>query len=804
MVCRWMRIGVLVALVGAAPAAGCSRSTQEGADSKPIRLVDLFKPEVVQGAERADSEQAPVAEWRFDGAPPATAPKGLSATRGWGGADVAGLAVRDNRLTGRSTSDFPIVHVSRTSHLDNADHVHALEIRLRVSAGTTLSATVQGEAPVDFTRAQTLARRLPWPLTTPIQPGQEFQTYRVTSQVPLNMARARQLLIRPTDATGATFEIESVRLITEREHLATVQSGVGWQGLKDIYREALVSRAPETLRFEVNVPANARLDLAVGTMEDRPPTFTITARSGEEEPRVLLEHTVTTPHRWEQETVDLSEYGGRTIALSLSLTSDTSGTIGLWGTPTIRAARTAARSAPRGVILVHADTLRADHLNMYGHARDTAPFLASLAKDGAMFTHAFAQAGWTKVSTASFMTSLYPTSHGVRMISDRLPAAATTLAEAYRAAGYATVSYSSVAFTGLGTNLHQGFEELHERTSVDTGRYASKTAREFVDRAGAWIEHHREAPFFMYLHVFDPHSPFEPRRPWDALWADLSKKEEHERQLEALRKVIANPFMADRGMATRDEMLKAGVDPAVYLAYEKDWYDGSIRGLDAEMARFFQRLRRLGLDRDVAVVFLADHGEEFQEHGRMWHGQSVYGEMMHVPLLVHWPAGIPAGRVIDEPVQLVDVMPTLLDLSGIEPPEGVQGRSLVPLLRPSSSGSAQTWSRRPVILEKQPMTGDGHPEATESAAIIDGGWKLIHNTVRPEDRPEYELFEFPADRLDQKNVAAEHPDVVERLSKALDGSRAMAAAARLKPDAETTKTLSAEELQRLRSLGYVR
>ncbi len=803
---RGTRVGVGVVVVAVAALGGyLTRRDSAGAEAKPVRLVDIFKPEMVQGAAEAATKSEPLAEWRFDNAAPPPPPKDAAATRGWEGHNVNGLAVRDGRLVGRSTTAFPIVSVVRTRHMDNADQLYGFEIRARVSAGANLAVSTGGPAPANLPRVEAMARRLPWTASTPLLPGNEFQTYTITSSVPINMARAQRLLLRPTDASDATFEIESVRMITEREHLASVKSGVGWQGLKDIFREALVSRAPETLRLDVDVPANGRLEMAVGTMEDQPPTFKVTAANGTAEPRVLLEHTVTTPNRWEWQSVDLADFAGRRVSLSLSLAADRPGTIGLWGTPTIRGTNAAAASAPRGVILIHADTLRPDHLGFYGHTRDTTPFLARFAKEGAMFKQAFAQAGWTKVSTSSFMTSLYPTTHGVQGITDRLPAAATTAAEVYRAAGYATVSFSSVAFTGLGTNLHQGYEELHERTSVDTGpQYTSKTARTFVDRAGEWIEQHRDAPFFMYLHVFDPHSPFEPRRPWDAMWADAAKRDEHVKQLEALRKVIANPFMSDRGMATRDEMLKAGVEPASYLAHEKDWYDGSIRGVDAEMARLFEWLRTTGLDRDVAVVLLADHGEEFQEHGRMWHGQSVYGEMMHVPLVVRWPGGLEGGRVIDEPVQLVDVLPTLFDLSGIEHPEGIQGQSLLPLLRPPSNGGASGWKRRPVILEKQPMGGDEHPEATQSHAIIDGNWKLIHNKVRPPDRPEYELFEFPKDRLDQKNVAAEHPDVVARLSKALSGWHTMATAARLKPDTETTKALSAEELQRLRSLGYVR
>lgn len=806
MASRGMRVGVGVVVVVVAALGGyLSRRGSPASDTKPIRLVDVFKPEMVHGAAAAAAKSEPVAEWRFDGGAPATEAKDRAATRGWEAHNVDGLAIRDGRLVGKSTGEFPIVSVMRTRQMDNADQLHGFEIRARVSAGANLSVSTSGPAPVNFPRVEALARRLPWTASTPLLPGNEFQTYIVTSPVPVNMARAQRLLLRPTDAPNATFEIESVRMITEREHLATVKSGVGWQGLRDIFRESLVSRAPETLRLDVDVPANGRLEMALGTMEDQPPTFKVAAANGSGEPRVLLEHTVTTPNRWEWQSVDLADYAGRRVSLSLSLAAEKAGTIGLWGAPTIRGGSTATTSRPRGVILIHADTLRPDHLGLYGHTRDTAPFLTRLAKEGATFTHAFAQAGWTKVSTPSFMTSLYPTTHGVRAIPDRLPAAATTAAEVYRAAGYATVSYSSVMFTGLGTNLHQGYEELHERTSVDTGpQYFSKTAREYVDRAGEWLEQHRDAPFFMYLHVFDPHSPYEPRRPWDTMWADASKREEHVKQFDALKKVIANPFMADRGMATREEMLKADVEPSAYLAHEKDWYDGSIRGLDAELTRLFDRLRTLRLDRDVAVAFLSDHGTEFQDHGRMFHGHSAYGELMHVPLVVRWPAGLEGGRTIAEPVQLVDVMPTLLDLSGLAHPEGVQGQSLLPLLRPSANSEGGGWKRRPVILEKQPNGVSDYPEAAQSFGIIDGNWKLIHNKVRPPEKPEYELYEFPKDRFDQKNVAADHPDVVQRLSKALSGWHTMATAARLKPDTETTKALSAEELQRLRSLGYVR
>jgi arylsulfatase A-like enzyme len=801
---------ILLALVAAAP--GCSREAAEDAHTT-IRLVDLFKPENVSGAPTT-ARDLPKTEWRFDGAAQVPAPKEFAETRGvQAGANVQGLIIRDGHLTGRTTSDAPVLRIARTRDLESRDQFYAFEVRMRVSAGTNITIGLRGQAPLNLTDE---AERLRGPLgnfSSPIVAGPEWRTYTLTSPAPVSMARAQQIVIRPTDAANATFEIESLRVITRTEHLASTPSGVGWQGMSDVFRESLVSRSPETLKFDLQLPERAWLDLAVGTIDDLPATFRVSvAGDGSSGERVLLDHTVTTPFRWERQPIDLGAFGGRRVQLSFSVVADAPGIPGFWGTPVIRTRSTAASTAtPRGVILIQADTLRPDHLGLYGHKRDTAPFLSRLASSSAVFQNTYAQAGWTKVSTPSIMTSLYPSTHGVATIDDRLPASATTIAEVYHAAGYATLSLSSVVFTGQYTNLHQGFEELHELTSVadSGGPFSSKTSREYVDRASDWIERHRDTPFFVYLHVFDPHSPYEPRRPYAAMWADRSKREEHIKQREALRKVIANPFFKGRGMATREEMLKAGIDPAAYIAYDKDWYDSSIRGLDAELERFFERLRMSGLDENVAVVFLSDHGEEFHDHGRMWHGQSAYGEMVRVPLIVHWPGHITPRR-LDEPVELIDVMPTLLDISGLASPDGIQGQSLMPLFEanggntPGTVAAANGWRHRPVIIEKRPEGERGFPNASEAFAIIDGQWKLIHNTVREPGRPEFELFDVAHDPFDQKNLADQHPDVVQRLAKAVEGFRSMAAAARLKPDSEATGNMTPEQLQRLRSLGYIR
>ncbi|HZI64453.1 MAG TPA: sulfatase, partial [Thermoanaerobaculia bacterium] len=526
-------------------------------------------------------------------------------------------------------------------------------------------------------------------------------------------------------------------------------------------------------------------------------------------PAIVRDHTVSTPYRWEPLAIDLAGLAGETVALALELEAETEGVLGFWGAPALRSRRAAEPGRPRGVILVQMDTLRRDHLDAYGHRRPTAPHLARLAAEGVLFRNTFAQAPWTKVSTPSILTSLYPSTHGVRGFNDRLPAGATTVAEAFRDAGYATLSLSSVIFTGQYTNLHQGFEELHEAGSLANrgGPLSAKTAREQVDRLLDWIERRDGSPFFAFLHVFDPHFPYEPYQPYDTLWVSPERRAEHVRQRDQASQRITDEFMRVRQLPSRDEVAASGFDPEAYVTVETDWYDASIRAMDVEIGRLVERLRAAGLGEQVLLVLTSDHGTEFYEHGGMWHGHSLYGELTDVPLIAHWPGRVAAGRAIEEVVQTIDVMPTLLELAGLPRPEAVQGQSLAPFLdpaaRPAPDGAWAGWRRRPAFAERFPYAPDlPPPRDRTSYALIDGEWKLIEH--RTPGAPPYELFDWRRDPLNRSDLAARHPEVVARLGKTLAAWRRHVEAARLPADSQSATSLSPEELERLRSLGYIR
>ena len=244
---RWRLCSAMPALLVVLSLTGCGGGS--GLDGgSAVRLIDEFSTEVVTGTPVSTDVGIEVPEWRFDGRAArvgrrcrARCDLGLG-----GGSDVTGLQVANGTLSGVSAGVFPILRAERVGVADEQDTLHAVEIRARVSDGENLWVEVRS-GDVDVAEMTETGREAPWRLVTPLQAGDDAQTYIVTPAQPIPMSAVGHVLLSPTDAEGAAFDIEYVRVISRRQHLASVASGIGWQGLDEIYHETLVARAPETL-----------------------------------------------------------------------------------------------------------------------------------------------------------------------------------------------------------------------------------------------------------------------------------------------------------------------------------------------------------------------------------------------------------------------------------------------------------------------------------------------------------------------------------------------------------------------------
>jgi arylsulfatase A-like enzyme len=804
--------------------AGCAPGSDSGARSATVvRLAESFDADRVEGGGELFVPE-PI-RLRFDGPLPEPKEKeepkeegdetssdeeetdpepDFSATYGFEPLlDIEGLVVADGLLTGK-TGEIPVLH-AEIEELDDDDVLHSIQVRLRVSKGGTLSLGLSTREKFEREKAvQSYRRKGSWLSTAEVKPSEEPKLITVTRghMKSERLSEIRHLFLQPTDAEGASFAIEEIRFISRGEHLAGVPSGISSQGLGSIYRQTLVLRAPERTRLPLSVHEGAWIDLAIGTIDGHPVTFRVAAHvtaTGEEVH--LMRRTVTTPDRWEEVPLDLEDFAGRDIELVLSVNSPNVGAIGFFGTPVVRTRRAdpPIAGAPRGVIVILADTLRRDHLKAYGYERETAPTVTRLASEGAVFLDNISQGTWTKVSVPSMLTSTYPTSNGIVNETDRLPDSVTTLAESFQNAGYATFATSSVPFTGKLSNLHQGLDVVHERSSLaKTNHSRSKTGRAFVDQMLEWIEAREGGPFYARLHVFDPHSPFMPYDPYADVWSEPGAEDAHEEAVEKLTEWQKENDEEEDDMPRREQLDAAEVSTEEFIQRQIDWYDESIRAMDVELARLFERLEELGLADEVLVVFVSDHGEEFLEHDNHFHGKHTYGEMTNVPLILWGPRWVPPGTVVEETVQTLDMMPTVLELTGLLMPKEVQGQSLVPLINGESG-----WQQLPAISERHRPTWEREPKPddTESYSIVHEGYRLVHQFTRPEGWPEYELFDHVDDPLNLNDIAAEHPQIVKDMKQKLELWKRWAEAHPLEGAGEGVE-LTAEEQAELAALGY--
>jgi arylsulfatase A-like enzyme len=308
----------------------------------------------------------------------------------------------------------------------------------------------------------------------------------------------------------------------------------------------------------------------------------------------------------------------------------------------------------RGIVLVSIDTLRADRLGCYGHSRDTSPFLDTLAARGVLFEQAIAQYPSTMTSHMSIFTGLYPAEHGVFAPAGRLAESIPTVPELLQRAGFRTGGFTEAGQMRGEHGFARGFDRFDDEIQGRPDDVATTFARglEFLRSVAPGDR------FFLFLHTYAVHTPYDPPPPYDSLYWPGEPP--------------AGLAPTGRNILYLNSRLIAP-EPAV-VDYYRALYDGSIRQVDDRLRDLYAEIESLGLADELTLIVTSDHGEEFLEHGRLAHTQ-IYRETVHVPLVVLSP-GIRGARRVAPLVESLDLAPTLLELAGLRPPE-MSGRSLL-------------------------------------------------------------------------------------------------------------------------------
>jgi arylsulfatase A-like enzyme len=428
--------------------------------------------------------------------------------------------------------------------------------------------------------------------------------------------------------------------------------------------------------------------------------------------------------------------------------------------------RAGPEKTARNLVVVVIDTLRQDRVGAYGYRRGITPTLDRLAREGAR-ADGLAPSSWTRPSVATLFSGLHPLRHQVAIKTDRFPEAVRTLPMRLREVGFSTLGVSTNGHVSAAWGFDRGFDELAATWRIGLGL---DTSSEDVNQAVFERLARLEPPFFLYVHYLDPHQPYAPKLGWDG--APLSPELA---RLVPLQGAAVSEVDGERS----PERLRAA----------SDLYDAEIREVDGALGDLLATLDRRGLGAETLTIVLSDHGEEFGEHGGVGHGETLYDEVVRVPLVLHAPSVIPPGTEIGR-FPLESVLPTALDLLGRSTvpadPREFDGPSFASKLR--GLGDEPELGPRVLYLE-------GSPKA--SLGLIDGSHKLLLQTF-PYRRQLFDLRRDPGETRDVA-LASEEAPTMRRLSDELPRRYGDL----LRGAFERSSTTADESLSRqLAALGY--
>ena len=653
------------------------------------------------------------------------------------------------------------------------------------------------------------------------------------------------LPIRLRDGESADTELESVAIVFGAPGAASVDvlsvsmvpRGAAFledYGVRSVTRggftvDTLFAHTPAKVVYPIDLREGARLDFRLSAGSGTSVTYRISVNASGES-RQLFEQTIDGAGLGTDHSIDLSQLAGSGREIALEATSDREGSLAMWGMPMVSAARLSDRP---NVILYIIDGGGADLMSVYGYSRPTTPYLEELAKEGAIFERAYSNSTWTQPSTVSFLTSLHHSVlGGLRrgVHSTPVPAAATTMAEYMRRGGYQTMSFTGNPNAGRLIGTERGVDLMWDEGVEHHSTSSVSLHDEF------W--NHRQAfpgtPYWVHFQTTDVHEPNQPEPPFAGQYVTPEEQTQLHQWDQQVFKAAGASFGRTSVTGFYDLALEqTGIDRQAYFGIRRGLYDETMTHQDYQLQQLVERLKAEGEWENTLLVIGADHGHPagtFARFGRglfepqpdPWEGALFDAYATRVPLIMVWPGGIEAGLQFERAVSMIDVLPTILDLVGLPEPEVLQGQSLAPLLR------GESMRVRPVILdefrvheESGEMLGnleiiDGRwgasleigpaPDGSDSdrgrhEVPVGGRWGAVHRYFP--DVPRLLLYDLSTDPFALKAVNDEHPAEVERYRRILlEQWKAHQALAQRFGDADEVP-LDPEQLQQLKSLGYI-
>ena len=414
-----------------------------------------------------------------------------------------------------------------------------------------------------------------------------------------------------------------------------------------------------------------------------------------------------------------------------------------------------ARPQRPNVVLITLDTVRADRVGFLGSQRGLTPNLDTLAHQSVVFTHAYAQVPLTTASHATILTGTYPQFHQVNDFGVPLATDVPYAPDIFRRHGYHTAAFIGSLVLDPTARSAPGFDRgfdtfdagFHRRRPGEN-RYQAIERRggEVVAHALAWLSLHPRGPFFIWVHLYDPHDPYDPPEPYKSRYASAP-------------------------------------------------YDGEIAYADSAVGKLLSQLRVRGLYDGALIAVMADHGEALGEHGEDTHGIFLYDETIHVPLLFKMPGERSAGKRIENRVQLVDVLPTILQGAGVPVPKEVQGQSLLALLKQTAPKTG-TSAPAPVPVDRPAYAESDYPHRTfgwsSSRALRAGKYLFI-------EAPRKELYDQSVDPKAERNLSSSSAAVTNTMAGQLEAFRQKTSSSKEAPKANADPELQ----EKLSALGYV-